>query len=65
MFIKTFHKIKYQCFNLKSKIMEKVNKSTEIKKMLLENKTAKEISLELNTNIAYVYKLKKQVEKLN
>lgn len=45
--------------------MEKVNKSTEIKKMLLENKTAKEISLELNTNIAYVYKLKKQVEKLN
>lgn len=62
---KMFHKIKYQCFNLKSKIMEKVNKSTEIKKMLLENKSAKEISLELNTNIAYVYKLKKSLKNEN
>lgn len=43
--------------------MEKVNKTTEIKRMLAEKKTAKEISLELNTNIAYVYKLKKQVDK--
>lgn len=45
--------------------MEKVNKSTEIKKMLLENKSAKEISLELNTNIAYVYKLKKSLKNEN
>lgn len=45
--------------------MEKVNKTTEIKRMLSENKTAKEIALALSTNIAYVYKLKKQVEKLN
>ena len=43
--------------------MEKVNKSTEIKKMLSEGKTAKEISESLKTNIAYVYKLKKEISK--
>lgn len=43
--------------------MEKVNKSTEIKKLLLEGKSAKEISENLKTNIAYVYKLKKGIIK--
>lgn len=43
--------------------MEKVNKSTKIKKMLLEEKSAKEISENLKTNIAYVYKLKKVIVK--
>ncbi len=42
--------------------MEKVNKSTEIKRLLAENKTAKEIALELKTNVAYVYKMKKTLE---
>jgi len=42
--------------------MEKVNKSTEIKRLLAENKTAKEISLMLNTNMAYIYKIKKQIK---
>lgn len=43
--------------------MEKVNKQTEIKKLLIEGKTAKEIAKILNTNIGYVYKLKKQTSK--
>jgi DNA-binding CsgD family transcriptional regulator len=43
--------------------MEKTNKQTEIKKLLSEGKTAKQISDELKTNIAYVYKLKKQLNK--
>lgn len=42
--------------------MEKVKKSTEIKKMLLENKTVKEIALQLNTPIGYVYKIKKSIK---
>jgi DNA-binding CsgD family transcriptional regulator len=41
--------------------MEKQKKSTEIIKLLTEGKTAKEISLALNTNVAYVYKLKKSL----
>ena len=66
-------KIKYQCFNNKSiinnknkkqKIMEKTTKSSEIKKMLTENKSAKEISLSLNVSVAYIYKLKKDLNKI-
>lgn len=40
--------------------MEKINKQNEIKRMLSENLSAKEISEKLKTNIAYVYKIKKQ-----
>lgn len=43
--------------------MEKVNKSTEIKKMLLENKSVKEIAESLKTNLAYVYKMKREISK--
>ncbi len=43
--------------------MEKVNKSTEIKKMLAESKTPKQIAEELKTNIAYVYKMQKEIKK--
>ena len=34
--------------------MEKVNKQTEIKKLLAEGKTVKEVAETLKTNIAYV-----------
>lgn len=40
--------------------MEKVNKKTEIKKMLTEGKSIKEISEIIKTNVAYIYKLKKE-----
>jgi len=43
--------------------MEKVNKQTEIKKLLLEGKTVKEISQILKTNIAYVYKMKRDLSR--
>lgn len=43
--------------------MEKVNKQTEIKKLLSEGKTVKEIAELLKTNIAYVYKLKRETPK--
>lgn len=41
--------------------MEKVNKQTEIKKLLAEGKAVKEIAKLLKTNIAYVYKLKREI----
>jgi DNA-binding CsgD family transcriptional regulator len=43
--------------------MEKVNKQTEIKKLLAEGKSVKEIAELLKTNVAYVYKLKRQTSK--
>lgn len=43
--------------------MEKVNKQTEIKKLLAEGKTVKEIAELLKTNIAYVYKMKRETTK--
>lgn len=43
--------------------MEKVNKQTEIKKLLAEGKTVKEVAELLKTNIAYVYKLKRETTK--
>lgn len=43
--------------------MEKVNKQTEIKKLLAEGKTVKEVAELLKTNIAYVYKLKRETPK--
>jgi len=58
-------KIKFHYFKqLKKNKMEKVNKQTEIKKLLNEGKSIKLIAEELKTNIAYVYKLKKQLNKL-
>lgn len=42
--------------------MEKVNKKTEIAKMLGEGKTVNEVAVALKTNIAYVYKLKRQIK---
>jgi DNA-binding CsgD family transcriptional regulator len=42
--------------------MGKVIKQTEIKKLLAEGKKVKEISELLNTNIAYVYKLKRETQ---
>lgn len=44
--------------------MEKVNKKTEIKKLLSEGKSVKEVAEILNTNIAYVYKLKPKIDKI-
>lgn len=44
--------------------MEKVNKQTEIKKLLTEGKTVKEVAELLKTNIAYVYKLKRETSKI-
>ena len=43
--------------------MEKVNKQTEIKKLLAEGKSVKEIAELLKTNIAYVYKMKRETPK--
>lgn len=43
--------------------MQKVNKQKEIKKLLSEGKTVKEIKEILQTNIAYVYKLKREILK--
>lgn len=45
--------------------MEKVNKKTEIKKMLNEGKSIKEISEIIKTNVAYIYKLKKEDDQKN
>ena len=44
--------------------MKKVNKQTEIKKLLAEGKTVKEVAELLKTNIAYVYKLKRETSKI-
>jgi len=44
--------------------MEKTTKSIEIKKMLNEKKSAKEISLSLNVSCAYIYKIKKDMNKV-
>jgi DNA-binding CsgD family transcriptional regulator len=44
--------------------MEKTTKSIEIKKMLTENKSTKEISLSLNVSSAYIYKIKKDLNKV-
>jgi DNA-binding CsgD family transcriptional regulator len=43
--------------------MEKVNKQTEIKKLLTEGKSVKEVAEILKTNIAYVYKMKRETAK--
>jgi transposase len=43
--------------------MEKVNKQTEIKKLLTEGKSVKEVAEILKTNIAYVYKMNREMKK--
>jgi DNA-binding CsgD family transcriptional regulator len=43
--------------------MQKVNKKTEITKLLNDGKSVKEISENLKTNIAYVYKIKNNDKK--
>lgn len=43
--------------------MKKVNKQTEIKKLLAEGKSVKEVAEILKTNIAYVYKMKRETAK--
>lgn len=43
--------------------MKKSSKKNSIEKLLLENKSIKEIAEQLQTNIAYIYKLKKQIDK--
>lgn len=45
--------------------MEKLNKKTEVKRLLNEGKSTKEIALTLKTNIAYVYKLKREISNIN
>lgn len=54
---KKFHKIKYLYFNMNTK-----NKKSEIALMLSEGKSVKEVAEILKTNIAYVYKLKREMK---
>jgi transposase len=43
--------------------MENSSKKSVIKKMLIEGVSVKEIAEVSNTNIAYVYKIKKELDK--
>lgn len=43
--------------------MKKITKQNKIKDLLIQNISVKEISIQMKTNVSYVYKIKKYLNK--